>query len=329
MTIYHGDNLPILQGMPPASVDLVYLDPPFATGRDFGAFDDRWGNTGIVPPFMQPLQALLGECSLLAYLVMMAARLVELHRVLKPTGSLYLHCDPTASHYLKIILDSIFGPQHFRNEIIWERSQTRSSISRIYRRAHDVLLFYSKSDTYTFNLQYKGLSDASKKIYVREDERGLYRTVPLLVSGRRNGETGTPWRGIDPNTRGKEGMHWITVHEKLELYERQGLLVWPKKPGALPVLKYYLDDNPGVPMSDLWYDIGRSSSKEALGYPTQKPLALLERIIAASSNPGDVILDPFCGCGTAVAAAEKLGRRWIGIDVGYEAVRLARQRMAG
>ena len=161
----------------------------------------------------------------MAYLAMMAVRLIELHRVLKPTGSIYLHCDTTASHYLKAVLDGIFGPTNFRNEIAWKRSQTRSSISKIFRRAHDCILFYSKSDEYQFNLQYRELSDVSKGIYAKEDDTGIYRLVPLLVSGKRGGVTGKPWRGIDPNTRGQSGMHWVTTHAKLEAYEKEGLIV--------------------------------------------------------------------------------------------------------
>lgn len=266
---------------------------------------------------------------MMAYLAMMTARLVELRRVLKNTGSIYLHCDPTASHYLKVLMDSIFGPAMFRNEIEWERSQTRSSISRRFRRAHDTLLFYVKTDQYVFNIQYKALSKASLDLYAQEDERGKYQAVPLLVSGRRNGETGQPWHGIDPNNRGKEGMHWVTRPSKLDDYEKQGLIVWPEKVNGVPRLKYYLEGNPGVPLNDMWHDVDwmGSSSKESLGYQTQKPVALLERIIGASSNPGGTVLDPFCGCGTAIDAAQRLGRRWIGIDITYLAVSLMKSRL--
>jgi adenine specific DNA methylase Mod len=240
---------------------------------------------------------------------------VELRRVMKSTASIYLHCDPTASHYLKMLMDAVFGAANFRNEISWRRSQTRSSISRIYKRSHDVILFYSKADAYLFAMQYKPLSEASMELYTKKDQKGLYRLVPLVVSGRRNGETGKPWRGIDPNKSGKSGSHWITIHANLELYEKQGLVVWPQKVGGLPQLKYYLDDNKGVPVTDFWDDIDliSSSSAESLGYQTQKPEALLERVIKASSNEGDVVLDPFCGCGTTIASAQKLGRSWIGL----------------
>jgi site-specific DNA-methyltransferase (adenine-specific) len=360
-TLFYGDNLLILRDyIADETVDLVYLDPPFNSNRSYNvlfkeesgqdseaqitAFEDSWHWTASteqayqelvttsnasVGSMISALRQSIGTNQMMAYLVMMAIRLVELHRVLKPTGSLYLHCDPTASHYLKIVLDTIFGPQNYRNEISWRRSQTRSSISKIYRRAHDVILFYSKSDDYQFELQYKDLSEASMKLYSAEDEHGAYQAVPLLVSGRRNGTTGKVWRDIDPNIHGKEGMHWVTTPDKLEEYDRQGLVLWPKKEGGAPRLKYYLKDSPGVPLSDFWDDIDliSSSSTESLGYPTQKPLALLERIIPASSNPGDVVLDPFCGCGTAVAASQQLDRRWIGIDITHLSIALMKYRM--
>jgi DNA modification methylase len=358
-SLYFGDNLNILRDeIKSESINLVYLDPPFNSKRDYNllfktpkghdsdaqitAFDDtwRWGeqaerefdellhqeNTDV-SEMIQSLRRFLKESDMMAYLTMMANRLVELHRVLKPNGSLYLHCDPTASHYLKIVLDTIFGAENFRNEISWRRSQNRSSISKIYRRAHDVILFYAKSSDYLFNMQYKELSEASKRLYVNKDETGTYRLVPLLVSGKRNGATGQVWRGVDPNTRGKEGMHWVTMPEKLDEYDRQGLVVWGKKEGSLPQLKYYLENNLGVPLNDFWDDIDVVGSSESLGYPTQKPLELLERIIQASSNEGDVVLDPFCGCGTAIHAAQKLKREWTGIDITHLAITLIEKRM--
>ena len=189
---------------------------------------------------------------------------------MKDTGSIYLHCDPTASHYLKILMDAIFGVENFRNEISWRRSQTRSSINKIYKRAHDILLFYTKSDYYKFNLQYKELSEVSLRLYSKKDIKGLYRLVPLIVSGIRHGETGKSWKGIDPNLCGRGGSHWITTPYKLDVYESKGLIVWPEKPGGLPQLKYYLEENKGVPITDFWDDIDliTSSSQESLGYPT-------------------------------------------------------------
>lgn len=359
-TLYFGDNLPIIRKyIKDETIDLIYLDPPFNSKANYNvifktknkedspsqiqAFEDTWkwnsttefelhqlfGSEPKLAELMKGLELIIGKNDLLAYLVMMAIRLRELHRVLKDTGSLYLHCDPTASHYLKLILDSLFGMQNFRNEIIWERSHSRSSISKNFRKAHDIILRYSKSEKFVFNLQYKDLSDASKKLYTKKDEFGFYRLVPVLVSGKRKGETGKIWRGIDPNKLGKSGLHWVTLHKNLEEYEKQGKLVWPKKEGGSPNLKYYLHENKGVPINDTWTNVGiiESASNESMGYPTQKPLSLLERIIKASSNEGDVILDPFCGCGTAIVAAQKLKRNWIGMDITHLAIGLMEKRI--
>jgi DNA modification methylase len=359
-TLYYGDNLDILKRyIKDESVDLVYLDPPFNSNVNYNvlfaekngsgataqikAFDDTWHwdqsaalayreiveKGGKISVLMQSLRSFLSESDMMAYLAMMAPRLVELHRCLKTTGSIYLHCDPTASHYLKMLMDAVFGPENFINEISWKRSQTRSSISRSFRRAHDIVLFYSRSNDYHFNMQYKPLSAASLKMYENEDKQGKYQAVPLLVSGKRNGETGKVWRGIDPNTKGKGGMHWVTIPEKLNEYDKQGLILWPDKEGGSPRLKYYLSQSPGVPLSDFWEDIDliSSSAAEALGYPTQKPEELLERIINASSKSGAVVLDPFCGCGTAIAVAEKLNRQWIGIDITHLAITLMKHRL--
>ncbi len=290
-------------------------------------------NSKVAPPqvkeLMNLLPILLGRNDMMAYLSMMCIRLIELRRVLKDTGSIYLHCDTTASHYLKILMDAIFGVTNFVNEIAWRRSQTRSSISRVFRRNHDSILFYSKSDRYPFNMQYKSLSEASLGVYTKEDEKGFFRPVPLIVSGKRNGETGKPWRGVDPNLCGKGGGHWVTIPANLEDYVERGLVIWPKKEGGLPRLKYYLEENRGVPMTDLWDDIElkTANSKEALGYPTQKPLSLLERILLTSSHEGDIVLDPFCGCGTAIIASQTLNRKWIGIDITHLAIGVMKLRL--
>mgnify|MGYP002724192700 CR=1 FL=1 len=361
--LFYGDNLEVLQHLPNESVDLVYLDPPFNSAKNYNvifaredkasasaqieAFADTWQWThttddqysnyvsGGLPmrtgEALRSFHALLGENSAMAYLVNMAPRLSELHRVLKPTGSLYLHCDPTMSHYLKVLLDAIFGAENFINDITWQRSSTRSSISRIYRRAHDVILFYSKnSDLYHFKILHGPLEESTLEGYKYDDGDGrLYSRVPLLVSGIRRGDTGKPWRGIDPNTRGKGGMHWVTTRDVLDRYDKEGKVYWPNKKGGTPRLKYYADESPGTPLSDVWSDIPLISSNaaEALGYPTQKPVALLQRILDASTNPGDIVLDPFAGCGTTIDAAEKLNRQWIGIDVTYIAVDLILKRL--
>ena len=359
--LYYGDNLDILQKreyFPDESIDLIYLDPPFNSNRSYNvlfrestgaaseaqieAFEDTW-HWG--PPAMQTYEEVvsgphqkvarmlramvdgLGHNDVTAYLTMMAVRLVELHRVLKPTGSIYLHCDPTASHYLKMIMDSVFGPREFRSEVAWKRTTAHSSSNR-YGPVHDILLFYTKSETYTWNRAYgayAGSYEASHYKYVDDDAR-RYKRADMTGSGVRHGETGKPWRGIDPTPKNR---HWMRPPRQLDELDKEGKVWWPDKPGAWPYLKLYLDEMPGVMLQDMWTDIERVNpvAGERLGYPTQKPLALLERIINASSNPGDIVLDPFCGCGTAVHAAHKLGRRWIGIDITHLAIGLIRRRM--
>ena len=352
-TLVKCDNLEFLRSMNSNSVDLIATDPPFNKGRDFHAtpdslakgasFQDRWSWEKDVhddwidklqDDFPKVLNVINGSRNsygddMGAFLCFMAVRILEMHRVLKDTGSMYLHCDHTASHYLKELMDSIFGRENFKNEIIWERSHSRSSISKNFRNAHDTILRYSKSKEFCFNIQYKELSEASKKIYSKKDDKGFFRLVPLLVSGKRNGETGKSWRGINPNNFGNSGMHWVTKHENLEKYDHAKLIVWPKKEGGAPNLKYYLHQNKGVPINTVWTEVGiiESSSLESMDYPTQKPLALYERIIKASSNEGDIVLDPFCGCATTCVAAEKLGRQWIGIDIWEKAHTLVIDRL--
>ncbi|WP_346380958.1 DNA methyltransferase [Microbacterium sp.] len=359
--LYYGDNLEILRRyIPDASVDLIYLDPPFNSNRDYNvifrdesgnrsdaqllAFEDTWHwgpsaestyryltNTahheGRVPDKVSTIIAALrsgiGSNQMMAYLVEMAVRLVELHRVLKPTGSLYLHCDPTASHYLKLLLDSIFDVRNFRSEVIWKRTSAHNTARR-YGPVHDVVLFYGKTPEITWNALTQAYSDAYLKSHygnVETDGR-RYRLNDITGSGTRNGPSGQPWRGLDPTTIGR---HWMRVPDDLEEMDRQGLLHWPKK-GGWPAVKRYLTG--GVPIQDVWSDIDpiNSQAKERLGWDTQKPLALLERVIEASSNPGDVVLDPFCGCGTATVAAQTLGRRWIGIDITYLSIAVMKAR---
>lgn len=359
-TLFYGDNLKVLREyIPGESVDLIYLDPPFNSNRNYNvlfkdergtdseaqimAFADtwHWNETAQqtydelrrhapdhVTRMIESLHDFIGTNQMMAYLVMMAARLFELHRVLKPTGSLYLHCDPTASHYLKIILDTIFGSDQFRNEIIWKRTSARSD-SHKWNHIHDTILFYSKSNIFTWNTQYTSYDKEYTESFYRnvEKETGRRFTLSdLMASGTRNGSSGQSWRGIDPKTRGN---HWKYTVERLEELDKEGRIYWPEKEGGIPRYKRYLDEMQGVAAQSIITDIPPLSaqSREKLGYPTQKPLALLERIIQASSKSGDVILDPFCGCGTAVAAAQKLGRRWIGIDVTHLSIALQKYRL--
>ena len=305
------------------------------------AFEDtwRWGETtegayheliGTAPPLLvetiKSFRGFLTETNLMAYLVMMALRLVELHRVLKPTGSFYLHCDPTASHYLKIILDQIFGVEHFRNEIVWERTNAHNMKARYYSKTHDLLLFYSKDDSYTWNKQYTEYSDAQLSRYKTDEGGRLYTGRDLTMSTvmkNRNFE----WRGAQPPTH----RSWGASLEQLEKWYAEGRILL-KKDGTprLDGLKVYLDELPGKQIPSIWNDIPRigNTSKERLGYPTQKPLTLLERIIKTSSDEGDVVLDAFAGCGTTIEAAAKLNRRWIGVDITHLAIALLKYRLA-
>jgi site-specific DNA-methyltransferase (adenine-specific) len=274
---------------------------------------------------------------------MMAPRLVELHRVLKPTGSLYLHCDPTASHYLKVMLDVIFGACNFRNEIVWKRTSAHSSARR-WGDVHDILLFYSKTENYTWNAVFQ--PHEAKHVeskYTFADTRGRYMPSDLTGAGRTSGDSGKSWRGYDPSALGR---HWavprkiveelvgkerasqMTTQEKLDLLDAHGYIHWPAQGKGFPRFKKYLSE--GTLIQDVITDIPpiNSQARERLGYPTQKPLALLERILQASSNEGDTILDPFCGCGTAIVAAHKLNRRWIGIDITHLAIALIKYRLS-
>jgi DNA modification methylase len=373
-TLYYGDNLEVMRKyLPDECIDLVYLDPPFNSNRDYNllfreqsgepaqgqikAFTDTWQwseraydefcQTCPKPALVELVQGFvrtLGRNDLTAYLVMMAPRLVELHRVLKPTGSLYLHCDPTASHYLKVMLDVIFGARNFRNEIVWKRTGAHGGAKR-WGPVHDIILFYTKSDQYLWNRVYEPLDrDYIEGFYRYTDERGRYQLVSLTGAGVTKGDSGKPWRGVDPTQvgrhwavpqpiveqlAGKERAQQMSVQEKLDLLDSAGYIVWPAR-GRVPRYKRYLEMSEGNPIQDVITDIQPigAHARERLGYPTQKPLALLERILQASSNEGDIVLDPFCGCGTAVVAAQKLNRRWIGIDITHLAIALIKYRLS-
>ncbi len=296
-----------------------------------------------VSQMIEAFRGFVGTNQMMAYLVMMAARLVELHRVLKPTGSLYLHCDPTASHYLKILLDTIFGALNFRNEITWKRSGSHGGAKR-WGPIHDTIFFYSKTNIFTWNRLFENYEEEYlRKFYRFTDEKGRYRLVTLTGAGVRFGDSGREWRGVNPTTVGR---HWavplgalreaigdldisnLTTQEKLDLLVEHDLIYFPAK-GTVPQQKRYIKETDGVPVQDVITDILPISSQaqERLGYPTQKPVALLERIVQASSNEGDVVFDPFCGCGTTIAAAQKLNRKWIGIDVTHLSIALQKYRL--
>jgi DNA modification methylase len=387
--LYYGDNLDVLPQIADESVDLIYLDPPFNSNRSYNvlfgraqgdpqaqieAFDDTWTWTpkteqtylalisGGAPPrvadALQAMHGLLNEGEVLAYLVMIAARLIELRRVLEPTGSIYFHCDPTASHYIKVMLDAVFGPTSFRSEIIWRRSNAHNKLTTQFGPIHDTILFYSKGATFTFHPGTRPYTKAYiEDRFTQYDSRGRYQLNYLTGPGTRKGESGKPWGGFDPT---KAGRHWgvpaslrdflpargsgMGTKDQLDALLEQELIVFPKKEGGQPMYKQYVW--PGVPYQDIWayqpntrgvlfesdehidQDVKwLEAEEEKLGFDTQKPVGLLNRIIETSSNKGDVVLDPFCGCGTTVVAAQALGRRWIGIDITFIAIDLIRTRL--
>ena len=268
---------------------------------------------------LRAMRAFLKENDMMAYLTMMTVRLIELHRVLKRTGTLYLHCDHTASHYLKIILDGIFGPDKYRNEIIWKRSNPKSLISQNFPNCTDTILRYCKSGEATYHQPYEEHDPAYvEQAYKYRDEKGVYRLLPLLNPNDNRPNLTYEFLGV---TR-----VWRWTKERMQRAYDDGIVV-QLKPGAVPQYKKYLSDSKGRTVTNCWIDVQQAAGGEALGYPTQKPLALLERIITTSSNPGDLVLDPFCGCGTTIHAAQKLERSWIGIDVTHLAISLIEKRL--
>jgi DNA modification methylase len=338
--LYCDDNLERLSALPPESVDLIYLDPPFFSNR---VYEVIWGDEAEVRSFEDRW-----EGGIQHYIDWMQKRVQEMHRVLKRTGSLYLHCDPHASHYLKVMLDGVFGSTMFRSEVIWKRTTAHNSAKR-WGPVHDTLLFYSKSASFTWVQQFQDYDQKyvdSKYRFVDESTDEHYRLSDITGPGTRQGESGKPWRGYDPTTGGR---HWqppsycywkyreltgrdlaeFPLLERLDELDRIGLIYWPKKVGGRPEHKRYLADMPGVSVQDVVTDIDPINARaaERLGYPTQKPEALLNRIISVSSSPGDVVLDPFCGCGTTVAVAERLGRKWLGIDISPTAMEIMRRRL--
>ena len=357
-TLFYGDNLPIMREyLSDESVDLIYLDPPFNSNRSYNvlfkdesgveaesqiaAFDDTWhwnaaaeetyqglveNGSAKVATMMSALREFIGNNQMMAYLVMMAARLVELHRVLKPTGSLYLHCDPTASHYIKVVLDAIFSPENYKNEIIWQRINAKGNVQRKFGAVHDVILTYAKNaGTETWIQLFRPLDEGYVENMYRfiENKTGRRYRLGDLTAPMSRASSGQiyEWKGKKPGpTR-----CWVHSKENMEQLEAAGRIVYSNT--GYPQYKRYLDENPGEKLPDIWTDIPPALGGETLGYPTQKPLALLERIIQASSNEGDLVLDPFCGCGTAVAAAQKLNRKWIGIDITHLSITLMKYRL--
>ncbi|MGA2672556.1 MAG: DNA methyltransferase [Terracidiphilus sp.] len=387
--LYYGDNLEVLKlYVKDESVDLVYLDPPFNSRQDYNvlfaekdgsqsssqihAFEDTWEwnidaerayeeiveQGGRVADALRAFRTFLGGSDMMAYLAMMAPRLVELRRVLKETGSIYLHCDPTASHYLKILMDAVFGPQFFRSEMVWKRSSAHSDTKqglRNYGHIHDVLLFYAKGEEITWNPQFTKYDESytGRDYRLLDEETGRHFRRGDLTAARPGGDTEYEWRvkkhaGVrerwiadlnDEFLRPEEGWeytgvlpypgrYWAYSKENLKKFALDGRLRHTFD--GMPEYKRYLDEMPGVPLQDIWTDIGPigALAQERLGYPTQKPEALLERILKASSNEGDVVLDPFCGCGTTVQVAQRLNRRWIGIDITHLAIGLIKKRLS-
>jgi site-specific DNA-methyltransferase (adenine-specific) len=360
--LYYGDNLKVLrEHIADESVDLVYLDPPFNSNATYNvlfkapdghqsqsqieAFDDTWhwsesaedaywqvlrGPNSDAAKMLEAMRGFLGENDMMAYLAMMAIRLIELHSKLKPTGSLYLHCDPTASHYLKLLMDAVFGARFFQNEITWRRSSPHND-SKTWSRTADKIFFYTKSDEFRWNTPYESLSEEYQTShYGNEDASGRRFQLTSILSPSPRPNMMYEWNGFPSPPLG-----WRFSRERMAELDAEGLIWYPThKDGTLdvskrPRFKRYLDEQKGTVTTTVWSDIPpiNARAQERLGYPTQKPVALLERIISASSNPGDVVLDPFCGCGTTVHAAQKLGRQWIGIDVTPLAVNLIKRRL--
>lgn len=383
--LFFGDNLGVLQEhFEVSSVDLVYLDPPFNSKAQYnllyetpdnqretaqqGVFRDSWtwgeeaefcfqlvlSRGGQVASIVNALTHALQRSDMMAYIVMMAARLIEIHRVLKPNGSLYLHCDPTASHYLKIVLDAIFGPVNYRSEINWRRTSAHNDAKqgrRQYGNVRDVVFFYTAGDAWTWNWQYTPYDQTYIDTFYRHTDPLTERRYRMgdLTAAKPGGDVSYDWRikrkfsdglwmgdltneykhpkpGMEYSiARPYKGRFWAFSQKNMQQMEIEGKITYAGT--GMPNYKRYFDEQPGVPLQNDWQDIKPAPKSESLGFPTQKPLALLKRIIQASSNPGDVMLDPFCGCGTSVHAAAELGREWVGIDVSYYAIRLIERRI--
>ena len=365
--LFYGDNLTIMRNMPSDSVDLIYLDPPFNSQRNYNliykqmtglpvpeqeeAFCDAWEldpekeemarrmpivlrEYGVDESLVQFWQAWITalrntQPRLLAYLIYMTYRLFEMRRILRPTGSIYLHCDHTASHYIKVILDGVFGHQNFKNEIIWKRRYGTSSAVHTSKRfgvCTDSILFYTKGNKATFHPQYT-FDNEDYKAYVKKtfryvDESGRQYRIADLANPAPRPNLMYEYKGYQPPANG-----WAISRQKMEQWDQEGRLYFPKSKDGRIQRKRFLDELKGKPVQSLWEDIDMiaSQSHERLGYPTQKPIALLRRIIQTSSNEGDVVFDPFCGCGTAIYAAHLNKRQWIGCDIAILSVRIVRE----
>ncbi len=373
-TVWTGDNLPIMRGINSACIDLIYLDPPFNSNEDYAApigsraagaaFKDTWTLSDIdvyehgelaerSPAAYAVIEAARqthGK-SMMSYLIMMAVRLIEMRRILKPTGSIYLHCDDTASHYLKLLMDAVFGGKNYRNCIIWRRATSHNDPGR-FGRICDHILYYAKSDAATWNdIRQPRSADSLASAYPSQDARGRYRSADLTGAKASDGESGIPWKGYEVSSRGR---HWAApktgtyaayieehfipgyrkikgVHERLDALDKAGLIHHPKR-GKWPGLKRYAAADAGTPPQNLILNpIGftnySASSKEYLGYPTQKRVEVMERLVEISSDEGDLVFDPFCGCATTLVAADRLNRAWAGIDLSPLAIKLVDQRI--
>ena len=372
-TLFIADNLDVLRGMNSGAFDLIYLDPPFNSGKQYSApvgsiaanaqFKDAWTLDDVKEEWVDEIEerspalhyairaaGFTASPSMQGYLTYMAVRLLEMRRVLKPGGSIWLHCDDAASHYLKVLMDAVFGLRNYRNEVAWKRTSAHND-SRWFGRVSDSLLFYGGTNINVDAIRLPLDEGYVERFYRHQDDRGVYRASDLTGAGEAKGESGQDWRGINPTDVGR---HWAVpikgayadwieanvisgyksipgVMARLDALDAAGLIAWPtKKTGGVPQLKRYIDSSKGQAPTNIWDDIMPVSarSKESTQYPTQKPIALLERIIKASSNKGDLVLDPFCGCATTCVAAERLGREWIGIDVSETAYTLVVNRLA-
>lgn len=385
--LYYGDNLSIMQTMPLRSVDLIYLDPPFNSKQTYNllyknmtgkpvpeqaeAFFDTWEMDAEKEAVARTMPVLMREKGvddhyvrfwqlwmnalrntqphLLAYMVYMVERLLYMKTLLRPTGSIYLHCDPAASHYIKIMMDGIFGHENFQNEIVWKRTSAHSGAKR-YGPVHDTILFYTAGPKFTWNTQFGDYDEQYvEAFFTHVDPDGKrWRRTDLTGPGVRYGDSAQPWRDYDPTERGR---HWqppsyfydkyeriigeslaeYPLIERLEKMDAAGLIHWPKKKGGMPQGKRYLEDAPGIPLQDVWTDIKpiHNISDERLGYPTQKPISLLRRIIESSTNKGDVVFDPFCGCGTTIYASHLTERKWVGCDIAILAIKLIKEILEG